>query len=89
MDKKEKEVKGPIFKVTDLFVKDAMQYTIPTEFSYMIGFYRVYQDPENYKIEMQDGDKWVEISLEKAVTILKERADLIKNHGWKLKEQIN
>mgnify|MGYP001058185460 CR=1 FL=1 len=52
------------FKVYDLVVEGSTPFQMPDPIPYFLGFTRIGQDTNGYRIEMLINKKWKEVSLE-------------------------
>ena len=66
------EKKEVRFRVFDLVVEDSTPFEMPDPIPYQLGFMRVGQDTEGYRIEYKRGNEWVEVSLEDIPKLLKD-----------------
>ena len=64
-----KEIK---FRVYDLIVDPKTPFEMPVPIPYQLGFIRISQDPEGYRIEYERGNEWIEVSLEEIPNLLKQ-----------------
>ncbi len=58
------------FRVYDLVVDPITPFEMPDPIPYQLGFMRIGQDPEGYRIELEEEGEWVEMSLEEVLSKL-------------------